>query len=339
MKTNQKYLLSIDGGGIRGVLPICLLIELERVTGKKTREIFSFIAGTSTGAIIAAGLSAGIPASELLKLYSKLSDQIFTSSLLNPIRRFLFGSFYSTQKLHDLIVKNMSEVGDWTINDSPIDLLITAKRVKDGKPWYFVKDKSCNSQRTGKLTISDCATASAAAPTYFHPWPIIEKELAPGRSVIGDLIDGGVGVTGNPVYQLTVEAFYYSGGDYDPKATTIVSLGTGRFMQEKMPGWLPSWLEYILSELLRSPGEQQTELVQRHFPDTKFYRLDPDLKALDPSSSKPIPLDNAAKIPQLIDLGQRFVSEVNWEQILNGDDNNFKVTQRNTAWSQYKWPH
>jgi patatin-like phospholipase/acyl hydrolase len=52
----QSYLLSIDSGGIRGIIPAIALVKLEKTTGKLTREIFSFVAGTSTGAIIAAAV-------------------------------------------------------------------------------------------------------------------------------------------------------------------------------------------------------------------------------------------------------------------------------------------
>ncbi len=339
MKDSQKYILSIDGGGIRGILPICALVELENQTGKLSRETFSFVAGTSTGAIIAAALAAGIPASELLNLYKQFSKDIFTKSIFNPIRRFFYGSFYDTKKLNRLIEKYLGEAGSWTLNDSPIDILVTAKRVRDGKPWYFVKDKPSNSKRTGHLSLVDCVTASAAAPTYFYPWLIKETHLKEGDHQIGYLIDGGVGVTGNPVYQLAVETFGYSEEkEYKTHNTTIVSLGTGRFMQETMPTWLLSWLEYILSELLRSPGEQQTELVVRHYPDSPLYRLDPDLKSLDPTLKKPIPLDDASSINKLIELGGKFAQQIDWIKILDQTDDRFKVTLKSTQWSGYKWP-
>ncbi len=65
----RRYLLSIDGGGLRGILPASALVQLERQTGRPARETFSFAAGTSTGAIIAAGIAAGIPAERILDLY------------------------------------------------------------------------------------------------------------------------------------------------------------------------------------------------------------------------------------------------------------------------------
>ncbi len=65
----RRYLLAIDGGGIRGIIPAVALAKLESTTGRLTRETFSFVGGTSTGAIIAAAVAAGIPAADILDLY------------------------------------------------------------------------------------------------------------------------------------------------------------------------------------------------------------------------------------------------------------------------------
>jgi patatin-like phospholipase/acyl hydrolase len=63
---SRRYLLSIDSGGIRGIIPAVALVKLESITGKLTRETFSFVAGTSTGAIMASAVAAGIPATRNL---------------------------------------------------------------------------------------------------------------------------------------------------------------------------------------------------------------------------------------------------------------------------------
>ncbi len=65
--------LSINGGGIRGILPCSVLASLEQQTGKLTREIISYVAGTITGALLASGIAGVIPASELLAVYTKRS--------------------------------------------------------------------------------------------------------------------------------------------------------------------------------------------------------------------------------------------------------------------------
>jgi len=196
----RRYLLSVDSGGIRGIIAAVALVKLEKTTGKLTRDVFSFVAGTSTGAIIATAIAAGVPATHILDFYVNRTREIFTQSPLKYLKLFLFGSRYSSQKLHDLIAEAIHPAEAWKLNDSPIDILLSAKRISDGMPWYFVRDNPRNSGCTGRLGLVDCTTASAAAPTYFQPWTIAEAlEPSPPCERVGKLVDGAVGVTGNPI--------------------------------------------------------------------------------------------------------------------------------------------
>ncbi|HET9416107.1 MAG TPA: patatin-like phospholipase family protein, partial [Candidatus Limnocylindria bacterium] len=233
----MRRILTIDGGGVRGIIPAILLARLESVTGRPTRESFDFVAGTSTGAVLAAGLAAGIPAERLVSIYAERSPQVFRRiPLLSTLRRILLGQMYDTTVLNALIREEMgAEARDWRLNDAPVDLLITAKRLQDGMPWYFVRDNPVNSCRAGSVRLSDAATASAAAPTYFAPWAV---------GGIAELIDGGIGVAGNPVYQACVEAFRYTDA-YVPADTLVVSLGTGKLLQRPRPHWLWTWLGWL----------------------------------------------------------------------------------------------
>jgi hypothetical protein len=121
------------------------------------------------------------------------------------------------------------------------------------------------------------------------------------------------------VYQASVEAFFYS-RDYEPSSTVIVSLGTGHFFDRPRPTWLYSWLGWILAELLRSPGEQQTELVDRHFAQARFYRVDVRLP-------RDYGLDDAGSLPALREIGERLAAEIDWPVILSGEDSPWSVTR------------
>jgi len=324
----QRFLLSIDSGGIRGIIPTIALVKLERTTGKLTRDIFSFVAGTSTGAIIAAAIAAGVPATRILDFYTNRTREIFHSSPLNILKLIFFGYRYSTQKLRDLIAEALGPACTWTLNDSPMDILLTAKRISDGMPWYFVRDHPVNSGCTGRLGLVDCTTASAAAPTYFEAWTISETATPAPCERVGTLVDGAVGVTGNPVYQACIEAFEYT-PDYEPEQTITVSLGTGKFKHRKEPRWVGGWLEWVLAELLESPGEQQTEFAWRHFPQMTFYRIDTELK-------EDIGLDDARDIERLLEYGERLAEMIDWEAILAGTETQFRIGSTNTLWEQYK---
>ena len=326
---SRRYLLSIDGGGIRGIIPAIALTKLESFTGRSARETFSFVAGTSTGAIIAAALASGVPASRILDIYLDRAREVFPGYRpVNRLRQIFTGSMYSTRKLHGLISSEMGAARDWTLNDSPIDILIPAKRVPDGKPWYFVRDNPRNSGCTGRLGMVDCVTASAAAPTYFQPWTMPEDSESPAHCErVGTLVDGSLGVAGNPVYQACVEAFYYSEG-YTPEEATVVSLGTGRFLAKRQPAWIYPWLQWVLDELIESPGEQQTELVWRHFPETAFYRIDTELQ-------REIRLDDVASVERLREQGEHLAGLIDWKSILDGTDERFRVGPGQKTFPQY----
>jgi uncharacterized protein len=326
---SHRYLLSIDGGGIRGIIPTMALVKLEKTTGRLSREVFSFVAGTSTGAIITAAVAAGIPATRILDLYVKRAREIFNGFPFKTVKRIVSGSMYSTQKLHDILAEEIGAARAWKLNDSPIDLLITAKGVPDGNPWYFVRDNPQNSGCTGRFSLVDCTTASAAAPTYFKPWTITGIQgLPPSCSPPGSLVDGGVGVAGNPVYQACVEAFYYSSG-YQPEATTTISLGTGKYSNKVRPTWIYPWLTWLLGELLESPAEQQTEITWRQFPQMLFYRIDTELQ-------EDIPLDDAGSVDRLQEYGQKLADTIDWEAILAGTDTHYKIEHKKTSGEQYR---
>jgi predicted acylesterase/phospholipase RssA len=302
----RRRILAIDGGGVRGIIPAVLLERLEAVTGRPARETFDFVAGTSTGAVIAGALATGIPAERLVTLYRRRGPELFRAvPLLSALRRLLVGHQYDVRTLHRMLLEELGPQAGAILNDLPVDILVTAVQLSNGHPWYFVKDRAgVNSARTGSLKLADCVTASAAAPTYFAPWVV---------PTVGTLVDGGAGVAGNPVYQACVEAFEYTApGEYDPAETVVVSLGTGRYLDRRRPTWLGSWLWWILSELFRSPGEQQTELVQRHYAAAPFYRIDVRLP-------RDFPLDSTgAGLDELEAIGRRLAATLDWPAILDG---------------------
>lgn len=315
-----KRLLAIDGGAIRGIIPAVVLAALERATGRPVRESFDFIAGTSSGALTAGALAAGIPAERIVELYVERSRELFRRvPVISTLRRILTGAMYDVDRLHAIVREDLGEeAGGWRLNDSPVDLLITAKRLSDGMPWYFVRDNAVNSCRAGGFGLADVMTASATAPTYFRPFTL------PG---VGRMIDGGIGVTGNPVYQACVEAFHYTDA-YDPASTLAVSLGTGQFMRRPAPSWIWPWIGWLVGELLESPAEQQTELVFRHYPQAAFYRIDLRL-------GREAPLDATDRLPELLELGEELAKTVDWPAILDGTDRVHRVTEETTLPREY----
>jgi uncharacterized protein len=298
----MKWILSIDGGGIRGIIPTATLVALEQQLNKPARECFDFLAGTSTGALIAAALAAGLPATQILDIYVKRSSEIFSPpKVVADPKRLIDGYMYDPKNIQRVLNSEFGLAANWVLNDSPVRLLLTAKGINT-HPWYFVRDNPNNARTTGGLNLVDCAVASAAAPTYFSPWTL---DLI-GKPTV--LVDGGTGVTGNPTYQACVEAFYYD--DFQVSETRVVSLGTGFYpFGNNVPDGLLGWVDWTVNALLDAPEEQQTQLVKRHFPGI-LQRFNWQL----PSN---IDMADTSQIPTLVKLGQQVAAAMDWTGILS----------------------
>jgi patatin-like phospholipase/acyl hydrolase len=294
-------ILSIDGGGIRGIIPASALVALEQQMGQPVRECFDFVAGTSTGALIAAAVAAGLSATQILNIYTQRADEIFTpAKIVADPKRLVDGFMYNPANIRKVLESEFGAAAGWILNDSPVRLLLTSKAINT-HPWYFVRDNPKNARTTGTLGLIDCAVASASAPTYFSPWTL---SIA-GQATV--LVDGGVGVTGNPVYQACVEAFYYD--DFTAADTRVISLGTGFFPTgNTVPKGFLDWLNWTVGALLDAPEDQQTELVNRHFPGI--------LQRFDWQLPKAIDMADTGSIPELTTIGREAAAAMDWIKIL-----------------------
>ena len=115
-------------------------------------------------------------------------------------------------------------------------------------------------------------------------------------------------MTGNPVYQACIEAFYYD--DFMPADTRVVSLGTGYYPSSgKPPCGLLGWLKWTVGTLIDAPEEQQTEIVNRHFPQGLLQRRDWQLP-------REIDLADTGNIDLLINVGKQAAAGMDWKSIL-----------------------
>ena len=148
MTDDRRLILSVDGGGVRGIIPATLLAGLEQATGRSVRDTFDFLAGTSAGALIVGGLVAGLPAERVASLIGERAGEIVRRRPWSLAARILTGSMYDIGALNRLVAHELGpEAARWSMNDAPRDLLVTAKRVSDGMPWYFVRDSARNAGR------------------------------------------------------------------------------------------------------------------------------------------------------------------------------------------------
>lgn len=315
----MRTILSVDGGGIRGIIPLTCLVRLEARLGRPCGEIFDMLAGTSTGAIIAAGLALGVSARGLLALYRELARKAFAGL---PWWRVLLNRG-NHRYSNAFIAQTLDAMGGQALfSELKADLLITAKNTRSSRTDFFVRDTAGNARLWGRLPVRDAVLASIAAPSYFPPH----------RAVLGGVehvwVDGGVGVAGNPCYHAVVEALHYSDGRYTPGQTRLLSFGTGRLPHPIEAGRasIIDWGRWVLAELLEDTGEWQTYVTRREYGlssrvDVRRYQIDlapdvlADLGVEVPPGRDPtrIGLDAVWAVDLLEQIGRAFAERIDFD--------------------------
>jgi patatin-like phospholipase/acyl hydrolase len=231
-------ILAIDGGGMRGLIPAVVLADLERRTGRRTAEMFDLIAGTSTGGILACGLTRpgddGAPvfsAADLIGLYESEGPEIFHRSL---IKRITSVDGYADERYDDVGLNAALRryLDAARLSQAVTDLFITAYEIERRQAFFF-RSSRARTDPAYDFTFVDAARATSAAPTYFEPVRV--SDLA-GESSYA-LIDGGVFAL-NPA--MCAYAEIAATGRRDD-VDLVVSLGTGshtrRLPFEDVRGW------------------------------------------------------------------------------------------------------
>ncbi len=217
---SPKRILSLDGGGLRGIVTLGYLKRVEDLLreryggddGFRLAHYFDLMAGTSTGSIIAAALALGMSVDELTDLYTRLGKEVFhRSSWRKGILRARYSHKKLTQHLQRIFGKNTTLGGP----SLQTGLLVMTKRMDTGSPWPLgnnPKDKYCQAKE-GDTLISNkdyplwkVVRASAAAPSYFDPEKITISRKMGFKDVEGEFVDGGVSPFNNP----TLQAFMYA---------------------------------------------------------------------------------------------------------------------------------
>ncbi len=245
-------ILSIDGGGVRGLIPAMVLARMEELAGKPVAEMFDLMAGTSTGGILVLGLAAPgpdgrprHPAAELVSLYESETGRIFHRTVGWRIRAL--GGLAEEKYEPDGIDAVLDEYfGDARLKDALTAVLITSYETERRIPFLF-KSRNAQVKPGYDFPMKSVARATSAAPTYFEPL----KLDADGPGDYYSLIDGGV-FANNPSMCAYVEArtMYPEQQDF-----LIVSIGTGENMAplkyQDVRSWgLASWAQPIFNIVL-----------------------------------------------------------------------------------------
>lgn len=272
-------ILSIDGGGTRGIIPATILAAIEARTGKPISQLFDLIAGTSTGGILALGLTkpnaSGKPefsAQQCCDLYRQEIPKIFRNpqswwgNLLSP--KYRSSAFQQ-------VLKNA--FADCRMKSALTEVLIPCYDIENRLPYLF-KTKSARLRPDCNFRMRDVALAASASPTLFIPVRI--PSLPSGTSIC--LVDGGV-FANNPSVTALSEIKSICPGENEK--FVLVSLGTGKstrpLSDEFVSLWgYVHWSRPMLELVLESSSESVHEQMRYLLPPTdgqQYYRLQVDL--------------------------------------------------------------
>lgn len=243
-KPGAKKLLAIDGGGIRGVLSLQILQRIEDLLKEQAKrdtfrlaDYFDYIAGTSTGAIIATGLSIGMSVAEILRFYEEAGAQMFVKAKLLERLRYKFEDEPLALKLKEVFGTN-THLGSDRLQTL---LLLVMRNATTDSPWplsnnpYAKYNNPARPDNNSNLPLWQLVRASTAAPTYFPPEIIVLPNQDSSREKQFVFVDGGVTMYNNPAFQMflmaTLDRYWPRQPElrWRPSAQDmlIVSVGTG----------------------------------------------------------------------------------------------------------------
>lgn len=282
-------ILSLDGGGIRGVLTIRVIERLEQMLPGWLDGIDLF-AGTSTGGILALALAAGLPPTYVREMYQNLGRDVFADTLWDDIKDAgkLLGADYSLEPLHRMFIENL---GDITLGDLKKRVMISTFDLDDeidlpGKPrsWkakFFHNFPGPDSDAQAK--VADVGVMTSAAPTYF---PIFKGH-----------IDGGVVAT-NPSMCALAQALHKETGRQRLGNIHLLSLGTGynsQYITETGGDWgLAQWAPHLVN-LMLDGGLGLADYQCRQILGGRYHRLNPPLH-------RNVEMDSVKEIPFLLQV-------------------------------------
>jgi len=236
-----KKILSIDGGGIKGIFVASFLSSLEDSLGENISNYFDLIVGTSTGGIIAIALGLGFSAKETLSFYEKLGPNIFKGIPILKYVRWIILSKYNQNPLR----KALSEkFGHRKLGESSKRLVIPSLNLENGEVHVYKTAHHPRFERDYKEIAVDVALATSSAPSFFPAH----------RSAKGiPLVDGGMWAN-NPVGFAVVEAIGVLNWAIDSIkvlsigcTTTPLDIGIGRNLPLGLGYWGPKIVDVFMS--------------------------------------------------------------------------------------------
>jgi hypothetical protein len=233
-----RKILALDGGGIRGVMTLEILHSIERKLAEATGlgqqfrlcDWFDYIGGTSTGAIIAAGLARGMSVSDLLAFYKQTGPAMFDKRSLWQ----RWKSLYESQPLAKQLQATFGATTDLSPKDLRCLLLVVTRNVTTDSPWPISSNPEARYNDPARdncnlrIPLWRLVRASTAAPIYFPPEVIEYKRDDPSQTFV--FVDGGITPYNNPsflLYRMATQPAYRLNWKTGERNLLLISVGTG----------------------------------------------------------------------------------------------------------------
>jgi uncharacterized protein len=233
-----RKLLALDGGGIRGILTLEVLLRIERLLAEATGEgekfrlcdFFDYIGGTSTGAIIAAGLARGMSAGELLDFYQQAGPAMFDKAFILYRLKYL----YKSQPLAEQLKETFGEETNLLPENLRCLLLVVTRNVTTDSPWPISSNPLAKYNDLSRpdsnlrILLWQLVRASTAAPVFFAPEVLHWDPKDPQKTF--KFVDGGLTPYNNPAFLLSrmaTQTPYRLNWKTGERNLLLVSVGTG----------------------------------------------------------------------------------------------------------------
>lgn len=229
-KSEVMTVLTIDGGGMYGIIPLKVLADLERRTGLHVSSLFDVMGGASTGAVIISSLAIpgndGHPrytAKDVLAMYEKNASRIFQFKIGHSIKTLfgLYGPVFSRNNVDKIM---SSQLGDYTITGLLTEVIIPCGLLVDYTPFLF---SSLQAKKNDDFNfyIKDAVLSATATPDLFAPFELENYN----KNWSDYAFDSGI-YSNNPTMQILLELHQH----YPEKKFFVVSLGTHVFPESKV---------------------------------------------------------------------------------------------------------
>lgn len=256
-------ILSLDGGGIKGIFSAAVLAFLEEDHGAQITNHFDLIVGTSTGGIIALGLGMGMRPNEIVRFYVERGPEIFAGGQLASLRRVFRNKFEATELERAL----KACFGENRLAESYKRLVVPAYNISEDDVYLFKTPHHKRLKRDHKVPMWKVAMATSAAPTYFPSF----RQLDHIR-----LVDGGIWAN-NPIMVGITEAISMLGVPIG--AIRVLSLGTTDELRSRPKrldrGGLCQWGSQAIEVVLRGQSIGASNQAKHLLGAEKAIRLDP----------------------------------------------------------------